>query len=148
MFFTKKIKILTAVLIVFLTVISCKKKSKDSNDNNVPYTPINITVYVSDPLNYKIQTPGGWMYYSGGVNGLIIYRKTSSDFVVLERTSTYDPENFDARVKVQSDNFTCKDTISSSKWQIVDGVVIAGPATIALKLYANSFDGNALKIFN
>lgn len=136
------------MLVCFLSMAGCKKKSKDSNDNNVPYTPINLTVYPSDPLNYKIQTPGGWMYYSGGVNGLIIYRKTTSDFVVLERTSTYSPDNFDARVKVQSDNFTCKDTISGSKWQIVDGVVIAGPATIALKLYANSFDGTALKIFN
>lgn len=148
MFFTKKIKIFSAVLILFLAVSSCKKKAKNTNYSNIPYVPINMTIYPNDPLNYKIQTPGGWLYFNGGVNGLIVYRKTPYDFVVLERTSTFDPNTFDARVKVQSDNFTCKDTLSGSKWQIVDGAVIAGPATLPLKIYASSYDGNALKIFN
>lgn len=146
MFFTKKIKIISAV-VIYLLAVACQK-AQQTNNNNVPYTPVNLTIYPNDPLNFKIQTPGGWMYFNGGVNGLIVYRKTPTDFVVIERTSTYDPNNFDARVKVQSDNFTCKDTISGSKWQIVDGAVTAGPATIALKLYTNTYDGNALKIYN
>lgn len=146
MFFTKKIKIISAVVICLLAV-ACKK-AQQNNNNNVPYTPVNLTIYPNDPLNFKIQTPGGWMYFNGGVNGLIVYRKTTTDFVVIERTSTYDPNNFNARVKVQSDNFTCKDTISGSKWQIVDGAVTSGPATLPLKLYTNTYDGNALKIYN
>lgn len=146
MFFTKNIKIISAALICLLAV-SCKK-ANENNNSNVPYTPINLTIYPNDPLNFKIQTPGGWMYFNGGVNGIIVYRKTATDFVVLERTSTYDPNTFEARVKVQSDNFTCKDTISGSKWQIVDGAVTAGPATLPLKLYTNTYDGNALKIYN
>lgn len=147
MLFAKKIKIISVVLICVLAV-ACKKKAQKVQDNGVPYVPINITIYPNDPLNFKIQTPGGWMYFSGGANGLIVYRKTAGEFVVLDRTSTYDPNNFDARVKVQPDAFTCKDTISGSKWQIVDGAIMNGPATLPLRLYSNNYDGNALRISN
>ena len=123
MFFTKKIKIISAVVICLLAV-ACKKKAKQTQDNNVPYVPINLTIYPNDPLNFKIQTPGGWMYFNGGVSGLIVYRKTTTDFVCLDRTSTFDPNTLAARVQVQSDAFTCKDTLSGSKWQIVDGAVM------------------------
>lgn len=153
MLFTKKIKILSLVLIavgIVVLAVSCKKKAQKVQDNGVPYTPINIVIYVNDPLNFKLQTPGGWMYFNGGASGLVVYRKTAADFVVLDRTSTYDPDNFDARVKVQSDAFTCKDTISGSKWQIVDGAVMSGPATLPLRLYANTFESGTgtLRITN
>lgn len=147
MFFTKKIKIILAVLICVLA-LACKKKAQKVEDNGVPYTPINIVIYPGDPLNFKIQTPGGWMYFNGGSGGLIVYRKTAGEFVVLDRTSTYLPDDVGARVKVQSDAFTCKDTISGSKWQIVDGAVMTGPANLPLRLYNNTYDGNALRITN
>jgi Rieske Fe-S protein len=43
---------------------------------------------------------------------------------------------------VQSDGFTLKDTISGSKWQIIDGAVMSGPAQLPLRLY-NTFYDNA-----
>lgn len=147
MFFTKKIKIISLVLICVLAV-ACKKKAQKVQDNGVPYVPINIVIYPGDPLNFKIQTPGGWMYFNGGAGGLVVYRKTAGEFVVLDRTSTYLPDDFNARVKVQSDAFTLKDTISGSRWQIIDGGVIGGPATSPLRIYANTYDGNALRITN
>jgi hypothetical protein len=127
---------------------ACKKKASQDPNNNVPYTPVNVVIYPNDPIYFKIQAPGGWVYINGGVSGIIVYRKTTTEFVTIERTSTYDPNTFDARVKVQSDNFTCKDTISGSKWQIIDGAVISGPATLPLKIYHNTYDGNALRIYN
>ncbi len=129
--------------------VACKKKNQNTSDNGIPYVAVNVTIYPNDPLFFKLQTPGGWVYYNNaGVNGLIIYRKTQVDFVALERTSTYYPNDAAAIAKVQSDNFTLKDTVSGSKWQIVDGAVTAGPAAYALKIYASSYDGNALKIYN
>src|SRR5438105_597830 len=124
MLLAKKIKIIS-LAIMCLLAIACKKKTQQTTTSNVPYTQVNITIYPNDPLYFKIQTPGGWIYLAGGTNGIILYRKTASDFVALERTSTYYPDNAAALAKVQSDNFTCKDTISGSKWQIVDGVVIS-----------------------
>jgi len=139
------------VIVFVLTLITCKKKSQQNQNiqnHPVPYAPINIVVYPNDPTNFKIQAIGGWIYYPGGINGIIIYRKSTQEFVVIERTSSYLPTNAGASAKVQIDNFTLKDTVSNSKWQIVDGAVIQGPSTWALRIYATSYDGNALRIVN
>lgn len=123
----------------------CKKKNQTVQDN-IAYQTVNITIYPNDPLYFKLQTVGGWMYISGGVNGIIVYRKTMTnspnDFIALERTSTALPDNPDAKVKVLADDFTLKDTISGSKWRIVDGDLISGPAIQNLRLYNAVFDGN------
>lgn len=134
------------------TFLSCKKKTQVVQDN-IAYQTVNITIYPNDPLYFKLQSVGGWVYINGGVNGIIVYRKTqtgSTDFVALERTSTHLPDVPDARVKVQSDNFTLKDTLSNSKWRIMDGAVLNGPATMPLRLYNTLYDNGtgALTIRN
>jgi len=124
-----------------VTFSSCKKKK--AVQDNIAYQNVNLTIYPNDPLNFKLQVVGGWIYYNAGVNGIIIYRKTivgASDFVAIERTSTYLPTNPDAKVIVQSDNFTLKDTISGSKWQIIDGALSQGPATLPLRQYYTNYD--------
>jgi hypothetical protein len=147
----RKISIL--FLLVFLSVFSfCKKKNQTVQDN-IAYQTVNVTLYPNDPLYFKLQTAGGWVYYdNAGVNGLIIYRKTATnaptDFVAIERTSTVLPNDPNAKVKVQSDSFTLKDTISDAKWQIFDGGIISG-ASQNLRLYNAVFDGiNTLTIRN
>jgi hypothetical protein len=147
MSFIKKIKFISVVILCVLAV-GCKKKATPVQNNGIANVPVNLIIYPNDPLNVKIQAVGGWMYFNGGVAGIIVYRKSPGEFVALERASTYHPDNYDARVKVQSDAFTLRDTISGSTWQIFDGAVISGPATLPLKLYANSYDGNALRITN
>ena len=147
----RKIGIISLVVISVI-FYGCKKKNKTVQDN-IAYQTVNITIFPNDPLYFKLQTVGGWMYIGGGVNGIIVYRKTATntptDFVAIERTSTSLPDNPDAKVKVQTDNFTLKDTISGSKWQIVDGAIITGPATQNLRLYNAIFDGNnTLRIRN
>lgn len=147
-------KICTLVLSIILVLFAfCKKKNQAVQDN-IAYQTVNVTIYPNDPLYFKLQTVGGWVYYdNAGINGLIIYRKTttnsSADFVAIERTSTSLPDDPNAKVKVQADNFTLKDTISGSKWQIIDGTVLSAPATQSLRLYNAVFDGiNTLTIRN
>jgi hypothetical protein len=136
-------RIFSILLIILLAGISsCRKKAKVAQDN-IPYQTVNITMYPNDPLYFKLTAVGGWVYYRGGVNGIIIYRKaqnSAADFVALERTSTQLPDNPDALVKVQADGFTLRDTISGSKWQIIDGAVISGPAKLPLRLYSTFYD--------
>jgi hypothetical protein len=130
---------------------ACGKKNQPAQqikDHPVPSVPVSITLYPNDPLNFSLQGIGGWKYIAGGINGIIVYRKSQQEFIALERTSTYYPDNAAAKVKVQNDNFTCKDTISGSAWQIIDGTVINGPAEWALRPYATNYDGNALRITN
>jgi len=141
------IKIL-CVFAAFL-VISCnKKETQNINNNPVPSIPVNLTIYPNDPLYFKIQSVGGWMYVNGGINGIVLYRKTEEEFVAIERTSSYSPNNPNAVAKVQSDNFTLRDTISDSRWRILDAVVTKGPAEWPLRLYSTVYNGNTLLIRN
>jgi hypothetical protein len=122
--------------------MSCKKKGKTVQDN-IPYQTVNMTIYPNDPLYFKLQAVGGWVYVKGGVNGIIVYRRaqnSTADFIAIERTSSYDPTNVDAVVQVQSDNFTLKDLISGSTWQIVDASVSGGPAQLPLRVYSTLYD--------
>lgn len=144
--------LLSLIITISLTgIMGCRKKtsaSQNQANHPVPYVPVDITIYPNDPLNFKIQGIGGWQYFSGGINGIVVYRKSAQEFVAIERTSSYLPDNAAAKVKVQSDNFTLRDTISNSKWQIIDGTVTNGPATWGLRLYATNYDGNSLRIRN
>lgn len=136
------------ILCALLFAFSCKKKSKDTNDNPVPSVPVNLTIYPGDPLNFKLQGIGGWMYFGGGINGIVIYRKSEQEFVAIERSSSHLPKDPKAAVQVQSNNFTLRDTISGSEWRIFDGTVTKGPAEWPLRLYGANFDGNALRVSN
>lgn len=141
---------LLLIITIFLFALACKKKQTQNNQqyNPVPYTPVDITVYPNDPLNFTIQAIGGWKYINGGLNGIVVYRKSEQEFVAIERTSSYLPNDASAKVKVQNDNFTLKDSISGSKWQIIDGAVISGPATWPLRIYGTTYDGSTLRIRN
>ena len=141
-------KIVLIALVFFTLFYSCKKKSTNASENPVPSVPVNLTVYPNDPLNFKLQAIGGWIYINGGINGIILYHKSQQEFIAIERTSSYLPNNPLAKVVVMSDNFTCQDTISDSRWQIIDGTVTKGPAQWGLRLYGTTFDGNVLKIKN
>ena len=144
----RKISIILCLSFAFI-FCACKKKNQTVQDN-IPYQTVNITIYPNDPLYFRIQSIGGWVYLNGGVNGIIVYRKTQQDFVALERTSTQLPDDSYAAVKVQADNFTLKDSISGSKWQITDGTVLLGPANKSLRLYSTLYDSGtgALHIKN
>lgn len=139
---------ITFIFLALLTGCKRKKKTTGVEEHPVPYVPIDMTIYPNDPLNFKIQAIGGWMYFNGGINGLVIYRKSQQEFVVLERTSSYLPNNPAAKVKVMNDNFTLRDTISDSRWQMFDGSVSQGPAEWALRVYGSTYDGNSLRIRN
>jgi len=136
-------------LLLVLSVAACKKSNQQNAGNNpVQSIPVSLTIYPNDPTNFKIQAIGGWMYFSGGLNGIVVYRKTEQDFIAVERTSSYAPSNAKAKVWVMSDNFSLIDSVSQSRWRIFDGSVTKGPATWPLRLYGAVYDGNALVIRN
>jgi hypothetical protein len=135
--------------LVLLLFFQCKKDEPQVvKQHPVPSVPVNLTIYPNDPLNFNIQAIGGWMYFAGGVNGIVVYRKSEQEFIALERTSTKNPSDSKSRAVVLSDNFTLQDTVSASTWRILDGAVIQGPAEWPLRLYGTSYDGNLLKVIN
>jgi hypothetical protein len=141
------LKYFAAILLVS-AVAGCRKKAKPVSDHPVPSVAFQMTIYPNDPLYFKLQSIGGWMYVDGGINGIVVYRKSNEEFVAIERTSSSLPDNPAARVSVMNDNITLRDSISGSRWRIFDGTVTQGPAQWALRLYGTSYDSNALRITN
>jgi hypothetical protein len=145
-----KIKSIFNFFFFFLALlISCKRnKTQPLVNHPVPSVPVNVTIYPNDPLNFRIQAIGGWIYFNAGINGIIIYRKSNEEFIALERTSPHLPNDTAARVYVTKDNFSLLDTVSRSRWQIIDGAIIKEPTQWPLRLYGTSFNGNVLRIIN
>lgn len=125
---------------------SCKKNSQ-SNKSGVPTAPVDMYIYITSYPS--LNTPTGWAYVNGGVRGILVYRKSSTDFMAYERNCTYLPSNTCARINADIGGIFAIDTCCSSKFLMSDGSVNVGPATIPLTKYQATFDGtNTIHIFN
>lgn len=131
------------LILLLYSFLSCKKE-----DDVIPYIYVDLYIYTSEPSFVNLNAVGGWVYVSGGSRGIIIYRKTNDEFVALDRHCTYEPSNSCATVEVDSSNVMAVDNCCGSKFQLIDGAAINGPATVPLKQYHTSFDGSVLHVFN
>jgi len=127
-------------------IAGCKKDTP----NNVPNAVVDIYIYPNLPSFVNLNAIGGWVSITGGVRGIIVYRKSSNEFMAYERNCTYqstDPAPC-AMVDVDASNIIVTDTCCNSKFSIFDGNVTQGPAGLPLKAYNTTFDGNTLHIYN
>ncbi len=136
---------MTFSIVSLLLSASCNK-----NNNNVPYVPVDLYINVSLPSYSNLNIIGGWIYVSGGSKGLIIYRQTTETFMVYDRHCTYNVNDPCGKAVVDSTNISVSCDCDGSQYQIFDGAVINGPATLPLHQYQTSFDllGNTLHVFN
>ncbi|MCX6257666.1 MAG: hypothetical protein NTW49_07215 [Bacteroidia bacterium] len=127
---------------LFLSFFSCNKKDE------VPYVPVNFSIQLNDPDFSILNSVGNFVYVTGGVNGIIIYRVSGDQFMAYDRTCTFRPMD-NCRVTVeQTHTFAvCKDCCSS-KFLLLDGSVTQGPASVPLKQYQTSFNGVTVSITN
>lgn len=139
------------LLPVVITVLSgtvllggCRKEER----GGVPLTPVDISINVNNPAYHDLAVTGGWLYLSGGSQGLIVYRSSPESFMVLDRHCPYQPAEL-CRVFVDDDQITARDTACChSSFLITDGSVIEGPAALNLQRYNTSFNGTILRIYN
>ncbi len=96
---------------------------------------------------FSLSVPGGYAYVTGGSRGLIVYRKTQTEFVVLERHSAYKPED-NCAVVVMDDGVIIDDPCSDSQWLIMDGTIVNGPAAMPLRTYSSNYQDPYLYITN
>ena len=134
-------------LIIFLTVLvlfSCKKKSTDY----VPTVTVNTYLSASDPAFAPLNAINGSTYLSNcGVAGILVFRKSQTEFMAYDRCCTYNVANRNV-ISVDASGSTATDAVCGSKFLMTDGSVLHGPASNMLKIYQTSFDGTALHIFN
>lgn len=134
------------VLLLALFFFGCRKKN--SNQSGAPSTYVDFVINISNPSYSNLNVTGGWIYYPDGVKGIIIFRKSVSEFMAYERNCTYQPSNGCA-VQVQLSGVTAIDSCCGSKFLLSDGSVYAGPATLQLTRYQTTFDGaSSVHVFN
>ena len=124
----------------------CKKDKQ----NPVPYKNIDIYLNPNSTQYSALNTVGGWVYLTDGVGGkgILVYRLANEQFLAYDRTCTYDPDAAGAIIEMQASGLIAIDSLCGSKFLIIDGSVNHGPATVPLKQYQTSYDGNLLHIFN
>jgi len=142
---THRATILLSICTVFaLCSMSCKK----DKPGGVPLTPVDISINVNNPSYADISVPSGWIYLSGGSQGLIVYRTSFDSFVAMDRHCPYNSADL-CRVFVDSTQIVARDTACChSSFLINDGSVLEGPAALSLQRYNTSFNGTTLRIYN
>ena len=73
-----------AFLFLTLLFVSCSSSSPDNNEN-LPNVPVNVTLSLNSPQYQNLLVPGGWVYASGGIKGLIVYNFNGTEFAAFDR---------------------------------------------------------------
>jgi nitrite reductase/ring-hydroxylating ferredoxin subunit len=143
---TRRSFLITGLLVTLLaSAVGCRK---ESNNTSIPLSRVDISINLNNPSYIDLAVPGGWLYLTGGTSGIIVYRRTVDDFVALDRTCTYQPQNL-CQVRVDSTEILAVDMdCCQSTFLIVDGSVTQGPSVMGLQQYNTSFNGSILRIFN
>ncbi len=113
----------------------------------IPYVDVQVDINLALPAYNILNFPGNWLYISGGSRGLIVYRYTLDEFVVLDRHATWDV-GAGCQSTVSQDGYTIQDPCSGSQWYIFDGSIIQGPTTAPLERYTTTWIPPVLSIRN
>ena len=126
-------------------IFSCKK----STNHPIPSIPFDITINTSLPSYNSLQGVGGWTYVTGGVQGIIVYRKSSDEFVAFDRQSPAQQTACKKPLTNNTDNFLqLEDSCSNAKFSLFDGSPISG-SEFGLRQYQTQWNGSStLRIFN
>jgi hypothetical protein len=130
-----------------ITLLIVTSGCRDRNTNRVPDVPVNIAINIYQPDFFNLTVPSGWVYITGGSRGIIVYRKSTTEFVALERHSPFQPED-NCAVVVNEDNVLVSDPCSDSQWLITDGTIVQGPTAFTLRTYQATFSDPILYITN
>jgi nitrite reductase/ring-hydroxylating ferredoxin subunit len=130
---------------VLAASLSCRK---EASNHTIPDVSVDIYIYINNPSYIDLTVVGGWKYVPGGIRGVLVYRKSNSEFIAFERNCTYQPDEPCSTVIVDKNNIVATDTCCRSEFLLTDGSVIKAPASLPLKVYRHTFDGNVLHIYN
>jgi nitrite reductase/ring-hydroxylating ferredoxin subunit len=140
-------KILTKILlfcILMLTSIKC-----NTPQNKIPFVYVDFTIDLNSAEFYELNAIGNYVYVTGGVSGIIIYRDSRDNFYAYERACPYDPDK--GRVVVEKNGYRVIDSVCGSEFSLtMDGAVLKGPARLPLRKYNTYYypASNQLRVVN
>lgn len=133
---------------------SCGKENPV--DKLIPFVPVDLMIDPHSPQfvpgpngNGDLSIFGNWRYFNSGFRGIIIYNAGYENYKAYERTAPYGfPNDVNCKVVVDDTHLFAIDPCSNSKYKLLDGSPVEGPAILSLKQYKTHFDGIYLHVFN
>lgn len=109
--------------------------------------PINKIIDLNNLPYQRLQFDNGYVYETGGLRGLIIYRKNATTYYVYDRACTYNLQNSCEKVEVDGSGFFMFDPCCKSQFDW-EGQPNSGVARANLVRYRTSLSGSLLYINN
>ena len=135
-----KIRILALFCLLFF---SCQKE-----EDYIQNVMVNIDLNLTLPGFSDLQTVGNYIFITGGVKGIIVYRQGFDSYKTYDRNCSFEPSLSCAKIdSVNSSIAICK-CCNSMFLLEQNGDNIDGPALLPLKKYDNSLLGDVLHIYN
>jgi len=144
----KAIKYSLFTLILSLLLYSSWSCNDKAEHPSIPNVSVNVQLDISSTLYIELSTIGGYVYITGGYKGIVVYRVSPDEFVAYDRACPFNPTATCERITMDPSGLTLTDSCCTSKFSILDGSIIKGPATQPLKRYNTQYDGQILHIWN
>ncbi len=132
-------------LLVLISFFSCEK---NGTNDILPNLTVNIIIDLNLPQYLDLQTPSGWVYTNGGIQGIIIQNTGigGQPYKVFERAcpnnDCTNPMTFDGSLKL-------KCPCDASEYSIIDGSPqTSGNLRFAREYRVNVLNSSSLNITN
>jgi nitrite reductase/ring-hydroxylating ferredoxin subunit len=113
----------------------------------IPFVPVNLTVDLNNLRYQPLRFDRGFVYETGGVRGLILLRRSASQYLAFERACTYHPRNSCGQVSVDVSGFFMRCPCCSSTFDL-EGNPTGAPAFTPLGRYRTALSGSLLSVIN
>lgn len=129
------------LFLAFIVILSC---DTDRVDDPIPFQPFADIVVIT--TNYPELGDGKSITIDGGVRGIIIHRKSSTQYLAFERNCSFQPNDACATVDIHATTQFMFDACCGSSFRFDDGNPTGGPAWRPLRQYETSLNVNVLTI--
>jgi hypothetical protein len=140
-----KLIIAGIVFVAMLTTSACEP--------DLPQDDIGITQFDDLVLNLNLPTyqpllvDGGYVYLNNiGARGVILYRRSSAEYVAFERNCPFQPSDACSTVDVHPSKLYMADACCGSTFNFSNGAPSGGPAWQSMREYYTSLAGSTLTI--
>ena len=135
-----------AFILLIVASFSCKKSNQA---DKIPVVPVSVTIYLNLPSNIALNSIGNYVKTQGGYRGIVVYRRSLTEFVAFDLACPFDPQSSGAILDIDSNGISTIDHHCGSRFDLTSGSVLNGPATSPMKAYSADYDGgNTVYIYN
>jgi hypothetical protein len=130
--------------------------AKNSATELIQTGPVNITIDLNLPEYNQLRFPGEFMFFEGGIKGVLVIHDFDDTWYAFERTCAFEPTNICSKLQIDTQGFAIRcGEIKLNKYEPCctstytwSGFPSGGPAQGPLARYNISRLGNTVSIYN